>query len=155
MEPGDVVLEPVNGDERLGIVQDILIPNSEKAIRFGVSSGGVLVKWDDWEGEVLLGLEVLQGPDYVFLVRRKSEVPKPAPAYCSGEPVEPGDVIARPKSEAMGVVVEVVLPHAAKAIWLGMHSGGAIIRWDGWPAEVSIGPDVLRREVRFVRRKSE
>lgn len=154
MEPGDVVLEPVNGGERLGIVVDILVPNSEKAVRwFGLPWGGVLVRWDGM-GEMPMGLDVLQGPDYVFLVRRKAETPKAAPAYSNGDPVEAGDIVMD-NEEAMGVVVEVILPHSAKAIWYCMQSGGVIVKWDGWEADVSIGPEVLRDEVCFVRRKDE
>ncbi|MCY3819055.1 MAG: hypothetical protein OXH52_06795 [Gammaproteobacteria bacterium] len=77
MELGDIIMEPVNGGERKGIVVDILMPNSEKAIRsYGVPSGGVLVKWEDWGAETLLSLDVLHGPDYIFLVRRRNEPPK-------------------------------------------------------------------------------
>lgn len=155
MELGDVVLEPVNGGERSGIVVDILVPNSEKAIRwFGLPSGGVLIKWDD-SSETLVGLDVLQGPDYVFLVRRKGETPQSAPAYREGEPVEPGDIVRLDNDKTKGVVVEVILPDSAKAIWYYMRSGGVIVKWDDGTTGVSIGPDVLRQEVCFVRRKDE
>ena len=72
MELGDVVMEPVNGGERMGTVLDVLMPNSEKAIRwYGMRSGGALVKWDGWETEVSMGLDVLR--EEVCLVRRNSE----------------------------------------------------------------------------------
>ena len=157
VELGDVVMEPVNGGERMGIVLDILMPNSENAIRsYGAPSGGVLVRWDDEETEVLLGLDVLQGPDYVFFVRRRGESPKAVPTFRSGEPVELGDIVMRPENgETMGVVVKVISPYSTNAIWYGMRSGGALVKWDAWETEVSMGLDVLREEVCLVRRNSE
>lgn len=155
VEAGDVVLEPVNGGERFGVVVDILIPNSEKATRwFGLPSGGVLIKWDGL-GEMPMGVDVLQGPDYVFLVRRKGETQKADPAYRGGKPVQPGDIVRPDHDKTMGVVVEVIFPYSAKAIWYGMRSGGVIVKWEGWTADVSIGPDVFREEVCFVQRKDE
>ena len=144
----------MNGGERFGIVLDVLVPNSETARSYGLTSGGVVIKWDEL-GEMPTGLEVLQGPDYVFLVHREGEKPKAGPAYSNGEPVKPGDIVTRPDNETTGVVVEVISPYSAKAIWYCMRSGGVIVKWGDWTVDVSIGPDVLREEVRFVRRKDE
>ena len=153
VELGDIVMQPENGDT-MGVVVDVILPNSGKAmISYGVPSGGVFVKWEGWNTEVLFGVDVLQGPDYVFFVRRKSESPKTALTYRGGERVELGDVVVRPESgDTRGVVAELILPYSAKAVWHGLRSGGVLVKWDGGETEVSMGLDVLREEVNFVER---
>lgn len=90
---------------------------------------------------------------FLFVERgRRKKLPRP---NRDGEPVQPGDIVRPDHDKTIGVVVEVILPYSAKAIWYGMRSGGVIVKWEGWTADVSIGPDVLREEVYFVRRKDE
>ena len=156
VELGDIVMQPENGDT-MGVVVDVILPSATKAIAtYGVPSGGVMVKWDGCSSEVLLhGVDVLHGPDYLFFVRRESESPKTPPTYRSGEGVKIGDIVMRPEAgETRGVVVEVILPYSANAIWHDVRSGGALIKWDDQEAEVSMGLDVLRQEVHLCRRRS-
>ena len=154
VERGDIVMEPENGDT-MGVVVDVILPGTTiAAATYGVPSGGVMVKWDGSSSEVLYGVDVLHGPGYLFFVRRESESPKTLPTYRSGEGVKIGDIVMRPEAgETRGVVVEVILPYSADAIWHDVRSGGALIKWDDQDTEVSMGLDVLRQEVQLCRRK--
>ena len=154
VELGDIVMQPENGDT-MGVVVDVILPSATKAIAAcGVPSGGVMVKWDGYSSEVLHGVDVLHGPDYLFFVRRESESPKTPLIYRSGEGVKIGDIVMRQEaSETRGVVVEVILPYSADAIWHDVRSGGALIKWDDRDGEVSTGLDVLRQKVHLCRRK--
>ncbi len=155
VELGDIVMEPENGDT-MGVVLDVL-PNAVKAMKkYGISSSGVVVKWDSWETEVFIGPDVLQSPDEVIFVRRKSESPKTtAVTYCGGERVELGDIVMRSENgDTKGVVVKVILPFSPDAIWYEVRSGGVIVNWGGCETEVTMGSDILQEEVCLVRRKS-
>ena len=47
IELGDIVMEPVNGDTSIGVVVEVILPNSKEAmISYDIPSGGVAVKWD-------------------------------------------------------------------------------------------------------------
>ena len=59
MELGDVVVRPESGDTR-GVVAELILPYSAKAVWHGLRSGGVLVKWDGGETEVSMGLDVFR-----------------------------------------------------------------------------------------------
>ena len=157
VELGDIVMEPVNGDTSIGVVVEVILPNSKEALNgYDVPSGGVAVKWDSPLGLVLMGAELLQDPDeYIFFVRRKNESPKTL-TYCGGEQVELGDLVMRSENgDTKGVVVYVILSSNVNAIWHGVRSGGVVVKWDGLETEVTIGSDVLQEEVNLVRRMSE
>ena len=155
VELGDIVMEPVNGDMDWGVVLDVILPNSEKAMKeYDGPSGGVVVKWDSWESWVFIDPIVLQGIDEVFFVRRKNEMSKPL-TYRGGERVELGDIVMRSENgDTTGVVVVVFLAHSWKAVWNFMRLGGVFVKWDGCETEVSMEADVLREEVCLIRRKS-
>ena len=154
VELGDIVMEPENGDT-MGVVLDVL-PNAEKAMKkYGISSSGVVVKWDSWETEVFIGPDVLKSPDEVLFVRRKNESPKTL-TYRSGEQVELGDIVMRSENDnTKGVVVKVILPFSPNAIWYEVRLGGVVVKWGSLETEGTLSSDVLREEVYLVFRKSE
>ena len=157
VELGDIVMEPVNGDTSIGVVVEVILPNSKEAmISYDIPSGGVAVKWDSSLGLVLMGVELLQDPDeYIFFVRRKNESPKTL-TYRSGEQVELEDIVMRSEnSNTKGVVVKVILPFSPDAIWYEVRTGGVVVKWGSLETEGTLSSDVLREEVYLVFRKSE
>ena len=154
VELEDIVMQPENGDT-MGVILDVL-QNAEKAMKkYGISSSGVVVKWDSWETEVYIGPDVLQSPDEVLFVRRKNESPKTL-TYRSGEHVELEDIVMRMEnSNTKGVVVKVILPFSPDSIWYEVRLGGVVVKWGSLETEGTLSSDVLREEVYLVFRNSE